>query len=59
MGWDSSLCCDLKSEWANVGYLFMNMIGNNTPENFKTVFQLTKDKLLSDPARPRILNINY
>jgi hypothetical protein len=58
MGWDSSPRCDLKSEWANVGYPFMNTIGNNTPENFKTALQLTKDKLLSDPTGPRILNIN-
>ena len=58
MGWDSSPRCDLKSEWANVGYPFMNTIGNNTPENFKTALKMTKDKLLSDPAGPRILNIN-
>jgi hypothetical protein len=58
MGWDSSPRCDLKSEWANVGYPFMNTIGNNTPENFKTALQMTKDKLLSDPTGPRILNIN-
>jgi hypothetical protein len=58
MGWDSSPRCDLKSEWANVGYPFMNIIGNNTPENFKTALQITKDKLLSDPTGPRILNIN-
>jgi len=58
MGWDSSPRCDLKSEWANVGYPFMNTIGNNTPENFKTALQMTKDKLLSDPTGPCILNIN-
>jgi hypothetical protein len=58
MGWDSSPRCDLKSEWANVGYPFMNTIGNNTPENFKTALQMTKEKLLSEPTGPRILNIN-
>jgi len=58
MGWDSSPRCDLKSTWANVGYPFMNTIGNNTPENFKTALQMTKDKLLADPNGPRILNIN-
>jgi len=58
MGWDPSPRCDLKSEWANVGYPFMNTIGNNTPENFKTALQMTKDKLLSDPNGPRMLNIN-
>ena len=58
MGWDPTPRCDLKSEWANVGYPFMNIIGNNTPKNFKTALQMTKEKLLSDPAVPRILNIN-
>lgn len=58
MGWDPSPRCDLNSEWANVGYPFMNTIGNNTPENFKTALQQVKEKLLADPAGPRILNIN-
>jgi hypothetical protein len=58
MGWDPTPRCDSNSEWANIGYPFMNTIGNNTPENFKTALQMTKDKLLSDPSGPRILNIN-
>lgn len=58
MGWDPTPRCDLKSEWANVGYPFMNTIGNNTSANFKIALQMTKDKLLSDPNGPRILNIN-
>ncbi len=58
MGWDSSPRCDLNSEWANVGYPFMNTIWNNTPANFKIALQKTKDKLLSDPNGPRMLNIN-
>ena len=58
MGWDSSPRCDLKSEWANVGYPFMNIIRNNTPENFRTALLMTKDKLLADPKGPRMMNIN-
>lgn len=58
MGWDPTPRCDLKSEWANVGYPFMNTIKNNTPENFKLALQQTKEMLLADPAGPRILNIN-
>lgn len=58
MGWDPSARCDIESEWKNVGYPFMNTISNNTPENFKTALQRTKDKLLEDPTGPRILNIN-
>jgi hypothetical protein len=58
MGWDPTPRCDLSSEWDNSGYPFMNIIGNNTPVNFKTALQMTKDKLLSDPNGPRIVNIN-
>ncbi|MEI6141396.1 MAG: glycoside hydrolase family 99-like domain-containing protein [Mariniphaga sp.] len=58
MGWDPSPRCDLKSEWGNFGYPFTYTIGNNTPQNFKMALQLTKDKLLSDPNGPRIMNIN-
>ncbi|MDR1724594.1 MAG: glycoside hydrolase family 99-like domain-containing protein [Tannerella sp.] len=58
MGWDSSPRCDLSDEWGNWGYPFTNIIGNNTPENFKTALEMTKEKLLSDPNGPRILNIN-
>tara|TARA_R110002050_G_scaffold226143_1_gene361971 strand:+ start:5003 stop:6229 length:1227 start_codon:yes stop_codon:yes gene_type:complete len=58
MGWDATPRCDLNSEWEAVGYPFMNTIGNNTPENFKTALQKTKEKLLADPDGPKILNIN-
>ena len=58
MGWDATPRCDLNSKWEDVGYPFMNTIGNNTPENFKTALKKTKEKLLSDPKGPKILNIN-
>ena len=58
MGWDSSPRCDLSDEWGNWGYPFTYTIGNNTPENFKTALQMTKDRLLSDPNGPHIMNIN-
>jgi len=58
MGWNPSPRCDRNSEWAPVGYPFMNTIGNNTPENFETALQLTKKKLLVDPNGPGIININ-
>ena len=58
MGWDATPRCDLDSKWEAVGYPFMNTIGNNTPENFKTALRKTKEKLLSDPKGPKILNIN-
>ena len=58
MGWDPTPRCSIESEWANVGYPFMNTISNNTPENFRKALQLTREKLLADPAGPRIFNIN-
>ncbi len=58
VGWDPTPRCDLKSEWGNFGYPFTNTIGNNTPENFKKALQMTKDKMLTDPQGPRIMNIN-
>jgi hypothetical protein len=58
MGWDPTPRCDIESEWANLGYPFMNTIKNNTPENFKIALEMTREKLLSDLNSPRILNIN-
>jgi len=58
MGWDSSPRCDPSSEWGNYGYPFMNIIGNNTPENFRKALQITKDRLLADPNGSRVLTIN-
>ena len=58
MGWDSSPRCDPSSEWGNYGYPFMNIIGNNTPENFRKALQITKDRLLANPNGPRVLTIN-
>ncbi|NOR33688.1 MAG: hypothetical protein GQ579_03295 [Bacteroidales bacterium] len=58
MGWDPTPRCDLESEWAPVAYPFMNTIGNNTPENFRTALQMVKEKLLADPNGTRIININ-
>ena len=40
------------------GYPYTNTIRNNTPENFRKALEMTKEKLLSDPNGPRILNIN-
>jgi hypothetical protein len=58
MGWDATPRCNPASEWANVGYPFMNTIGNNTPANFREALAMTRERLLSDPGGPRILNIN-
>ena len=40
------------------GYPFTNTIGQNTPENFRTALEQTKQRLFGQPVGPRILNIN-
>ena len=58
MGWDPSPRCDANSVWGNYGYPFTNTIGNNTPDNFRSALQMTKDKLLAEPGGPRVISIN-
>ena len=58
MGWDSSPRAAQQDEFANVGYPFMNTIGNNTPANFRQALELTKHRLLAHPTGPQILTIN-
>jgi len=60
MGWDPSPRCDQSDKLDNSGYPFTNTMGNNTPENFKTALEMTKQRLLAQPdtAGPRIFNIN-
>ena len=58
MGWDPSPRCDQNDTLDNSGYPFTNTIGDNTPENFRTALELTRQRLLADPNGPRILNIN-
>ena len=58
MGWDPSPRYVEKTPDGVRNYLVTNTISGNTPENFRTVLQQTKDRLLADPDGPRILNIN-
>lgn len=58
MGWDPSPRTNQKTNWSSSGYPYTNTISNNTPANFKIALQMTKDKLLTDPDGPRIMNIN-
>jgi hypothetical protein len=59
MGWDSSPRTNQSMGWdPQYGYPYTGIIVNNTPGNFRTALQKTKDKMLSDPKGPRILNIN-
>lgn len=58
MGWDSSPRAAQEDAFGNFGYPFMNTIGGNTPERFRAALEMTKQRLLKNPAGPRILNIN-
>ncbi|AIE87591.1 hypothetical protein OP10G_4223 [Fimbriimonas ginsengisoli Gsoil 348] len=58
MGWDSSPRADQRDEFGNFGYPFMNTIGGNTPERFRTALEMTKTRLLAQKYGPRVLNIN-
>ncbi len=58
MGWDSSPRAHQDDEFGNFGYPFTNTISGNTPERFKEALAMAKQRLLSKPGGPRILNIN-
>ena len=58
MGWDPTPRTNQDMPWQVGGYPYTSVMTDNTPENFKTALQMTKDKLLADPYGPRIFNIN-
>jgi hypothetical protein len=58
MGWDPSPRADQSQAFDNSGYPFMNIIKDNTPENFRTALELAKARLLAEPRGLRILNLN-
>ena len=59
MGWDPSPRTNQSLDWdGKWGYPYTNTLSDNTPENFRKALEMTKEKLLSDPNGPRILNIN-
>ena len=58
MGWDPSPRADQTQPYDNSGYPFMNIIKDNTPENFQTALELAKQRLLAEPRGLRILNLN-
>jgi len=58
MGWDPSPRCHADDEFGNFGYPFTHTIRGNTPERFREALTLTRQRLLADTRRPRILNLN-
>ena len=57
MGWDSSPRTIQSEKWKPVGYPYMNMICDNTPENFRYALEETRIRLEQQNI-PQILNIN-
>jgi len=58
VGWDSSPRTNQADEYGPFGYPFTNTMAGSTPQKFRQALQATKDRLLSQPDGPRILNIN-
>ena len=58
MGWDSSARTVQSDRYENVGYPFMPILGNNTPENFKLALQNVKAFLDEAADGPKICSIN-
>jgi hypothetical protein len=58
MGWDSSPRAHQDDEFGDFGYPFTNTISGNTPDRFRRALELTRQRLLREPAPHRILNIN-
>jgi hypothetical protein len=58
MGWDPSPRARQEDTFDNSGYPFTNTIGGNTPERFQQALEMARQRLLSQPGGPRILNIN-
>ena len=58
MGWDASARTVQSDRYENVGYPFMPILGNNTPENFKRALQDVKAFLDEAADGPKICSIN-
>jgi len=58
MGWDPSPRCFQDDTFGDFGYPFTNTISGNTPEQFRDALDRTKQRMLSRPNGPKILNIN-
>ena len=49
---------DQTQEFGNFGYPFMNIMNDNTPENFRAALELARQRLLAETNGLRILNLN-
>ncbi|MCL5019888.1 MAG: glycoside hydrolase family 99-like domain-containing protein [Patescibacteria group bacterium] len=58
MGWDSSPRTCQSDVYTNAGYPFMNIIGGNTPDEFKNALIKVKEFLTNQKSAVKIFNIN-
>lgn len=58
MGWDASPRTVQSDRFENIGYPFMPILGDNTPENFKEALQEVKAFLDEREDGPKICSIN-
>lgn len=59
MGWDSSPRTDQTQEWSSdYQFPYWNIMRNNTPENFKTALQMTRDTILAHSEVAPVVIIN-
>ena len=58
MGWDSSARTVQSDRYENIGYPFMPVLENNSPENFKLALQEVKAFLDEREDGPKICSIN-
>ncbi len=56
MGWDSSPRTDQNDVFENLGYPYISIFADNTPEKFKKAMSLTKQRMIETGAN--IVNIN-
>jgi hypothetical protein len=58
MGWDPSPRADQSQTYDNSDYPFMNIMKDNTPENFRATLELARQRLLAETNGLHILNLN-
>ncbi len=58
MGWDSSPRTNQRGPFANTGYPYTSILGENTPDAFAAALYAARDFLARRPLQERILTIN-
>ncbi len=58
MGWDATPRCSQKFSFRNTGYPCMDVMKNNTPENFQRALQSAKSWIDSNAKNNKVITIN-